>query len=92
MANAKPQILRAGTIAGNAGLLAGRTPYLIFEIPRQSAPENANSLMGYPSNMTLNLGSIHGYTEVEYVHLENLSATGPEAEEIEALLKGGVIL
>lgn len=92
VANAKPQILRAGTIAGNAGLLAGRTPYLIFEIPRQSAPESANSLMGYPSNMTLNLGAIHGYTEVEYVHLENLSATGPEAEEIEALLKGGVIL
>ena len=39
----------------------------------------------------MNLGDCNGYTEVEEIHLENISATENEISEIENLLKTGVI-
>lgn len=88
----KPDIQRAGPISGSAGLLGQQFPYLIRETPRQSLPKNYPHYIGYPSNITVKLGDISGFTVVENIHLENISATEVEKEEILSLLYSGVIL
>ena len=88
----KPQIERAGGVSGAAGQLGVMTPYLIAEVPRQSVPARFNTFAGYPSNITAVLGDLSGYTEVETVYLTGITATSAELEEIETLLKDGVII
>ena len=88
----KPNVEKSGSISGTAGLMAVQTPYLIITRPRQAVPERQNAYMGYPAFITESLGQLHGYTEVESIHLEHIPATGAELAEIESLLKSGVIL
>lgn len=88
----KPSVEKSGSMSGTGGMLAVQTPYLILTRPRQALPANQNVYSGYPSFITENLGSLSGYTEVDSVHLHNIPCTGDELSEIEALLKGGVIL
>lgn len=90
--SAKPQISRAGSISGNGGHLGLHTPYLILERAIQSLPDNAGMYYGYPSNITAQLGSLSGYTEVEYLVETNIHCTDEELTEIEELLKEGVYL
>ena len=87
----KETISHTGNISGSAGLMGIQTPYLIVTRPRQALPISQNSFTGYPSFMTESLGSLTGYTEVEQCHLEHVPATGAELEEIERLLKEGVL-
>lgn len=89
---AKPQISRAGSISGNGGHLGLHTPYLILERAIQSLPDNAGMYYGYPSNITAQLSSLSGYTEVEYIVETNIHCTDEELSEIEELLKEGVYL
>lgn len=88
----KPTIERAGGVSGAAGQLAIMRPYLIGEIPRQSVPKNYNKFAGYPSNVSALLGDLEGYTEVETIYLEGITATSDELIEIENLLKSGVFI
>lgn len=88
----KPSVEKSGSMSGTGGLLAIQTPYLILTRPRQALPRGQNSFMGYPSFITEYLGSISGYTEVESIHLNNIPATDEELQEIEMLLKKGVLL
>ena len=83
---------KSGAISGTGGLLSIQRPYLIITTPRQCLPREQNKMIGYPSFITEALGDLTGYTEVNQIHLENISATGDELTEIENLLKGGVIL
>ena len=93
VAMSKTQIQRSGNISGAVGLLDDFVPYLIIHRPKQSLARNFNKQKGYPSNITATLSSLSGYTEVEYVHLTGISgATDTELNEIEALLKKGVII
>lgn len=84
---------RSGALDGSSGLLDDFVPYLIVHRPIQSLAKNYEKQKGYTSNITATLSSLSGYTEVEYIHLEGISgATDSELEEIESLLKKGVIL
>ena len=85
-------VSRGGSIGGNSGCLGGFTPYLIIHRPRQSLASGFGHFKGYPSNITASLSSISGYTEVESVHLNGITATDSEKAEIEALLYNGVLL
>lgn len=87
----KEHIRHGGSVASAAGLMSIQTPYLIVTRPRQALPLAQNSFQGYPSFMTESLGSLSGYTEVESCHLEHIPCTAEELEEIERLLKGGVL-
>ena len=87
----KPSIEKSGAMGGTGGMLAVQTPYLILTRPNQAVPSSQNKFTGYPSFITENLGELSGYTEIEYIHLENIGATENELSEIENLLKGGVI-
>lgn len=88
----KPSIEKSGSIAGAGGLLAGKVPVLILTRPRQALPGNQNTFTGYPAFITRSLGDISGYTEVHSIRLSGIDGTESEIDEIEELLKGGVIL
>lgn len=88
----KPQIEKSGSLSGTGGMLGVQKPYLIITRPRQALPARQNHYLGYPSFVTVRLGDVSGYTEIDAIHLENIPATSDELNEIERLLKGGVIL
>ena len=88
----KRNIQRSGNISGSAGFMGGQTPYLIITRPRQALPEEQNTFMGYPSFITSTLGDLSGMTIIADCHLENIPCTDGELQEIERLLKEGVIL
>lgn len=89
---AKPSITRSGTVSGTTSLFSVKRPYLILEKPNVQDYADFNKLKGYACGMTLKLGDLKGYTEVERIHLKNIYATAPELNEIESLLRQGVIL
>lgn len=88
----KPNIEKSGAVSGGGGLMAGKVPVLILTRPRQALPASQNAYTGYPAFITRSLGEISGYTEVHKIRLGGISATDAELDEIENLLKGGVIL
>lgn len=86
-------IEKSGAITSNTGVLADFTPYIVLRRPIQSMPKNFKNIKGYQSNITATLGTLKGYTEVDYVHLTGFDmATDAELQEIEKLLKTGVII
>ena len=85
------EVTRGGSLGGSIGCLGSFTPYLIIHRPIQSLAAGFRHFKGYPSNITATLGSLSGYTEVESVHLEGLSCTDRERDEIMALLYNGVL-
>ena len=86
------QIQKTGGMNGSGGRLAIKKPYLIMTKPVPAVPKNQQDYMGYPSFIEANLSNIKGYTEIEYIHIENIKQTDNELNEIERLLKEGVIL
>ena len=89
--NGKEIIQRGGQITGTNSLLSVKYPFITIIRASQSLPEKFNTLKGYPSNITTNLGELSGYTEIEYIHLDGVNALDSEKEEIDRLLKSGVI-
>ena len=83
---------RSGSFTGNAGAMGSKSPYLIISRPQTAMADNFETLSGYPSNTYTPLSACSGYTQVKFVHVENLTATDAEKQEIERLLKEGVIL
>lgn len=93
VAFAQTHVTRSGNMEGSTGLLDDFMPYLIIKRPIQSLAAGFKTQKGYPSNMSAVLNTCSGYTEVEYIHLTGISgATDTELEEIESLLKDGVII
>ena len=88
----KPSISRSGTISGTTSLFTVKKPYVIIERPNVVPYSDFNKIKGYACGKTMNMGNLKGYTEVESIHLTGIPATKPELDELEALLKGGVIL
>lgn len=88
-----PSYPRAGTFSDATNTLGYQYPYLIISRPSQSVPQQYGRFMGYPSNIFHNhLSELTGYTEVSSIHLDNIPATTTELNEIESILKGGVLL
>lgn len=93
VAMSKVNIQRSGDISGSTGLLDDFVPYLIIHRPIQSLPNDFKKFKGYPSNITAVLNTLKGYTEVEFIHLENISgATDEELNRINRALRAGVII
>lgn len=86
-----PRYSHSGTMAAAAGIMDVQTPYLIFSRPKQAIPEEQQKYTGYPSFITKELSELEGYTEVQIIHLHNMSCTTDEVNEIEQLLLSGVI-
>lgn len=90
----KTKVERSGSLAGNAGYMGNRKPYIIRKLARQSLPDNYKEIMGYPCNKPGPLRNYvgTGLAAVEDIQLNNIPAFGDELEEIISLLKGGVLV
>lgn len=87
----KPSIEKSGPMSSTGGILGVQYPYLILTRPRQALPNRLNTYTGYPTARTMSLGEVSGFTVIDAIHLENIPATESELDEIESLLKEGVI-
>lgn len=87
----KPNISVSGGVSANNGFMGVQIPYLIITLPSQCVATNQSSYTGYPLHVERALSDLTGYTEVERIHLENMTCTDEELTEIEELLKSGVI-
>lgn len=86
-------VQHSGAFSGNAGAMGGKKPYLIISRAQSAMNDGFSALQGYPSNAFLNLSTCKGFTRVTAVHVENIpNATKEEKEQIESLLKSGVII
>lgn len=85
------EVRRAGNLSATSGFMGIKKPYLILSRPIQSLPSEYNTFHGYVSNITLALSECSGYTKVAEIHLENIPATSAELDELDGLLKAGVI-
>lgn len=83
---------RSGSFTGNSGAMGSKVPYIIISRPQTAMANKFETLSGYPSNTYTPLSACKGFTQVKYCHVENLSATETEKNEIERLLKEGVVL
>lgn len=88
----KGEVSHAGTLGGSAGFLGKRTPYLLGFKPNTSIPQSYGHFYGYPCNLSGQLSSFSGYTEVEEVEATAISGTDEELAEILELIRGGVYL
>lgn len=88
----KPQIQISGQVQSTNGLLGPQKPFIEIRRPNLCIPADQKTIEGYPSLISQTIGSCVGYTEIEEVHLSIPGATREELEEIERLLKGGVLL
>ena len=92
MFDRKASYSRSGSMSGAAAIMGVQKPFMIIERPNVSVPNNVEAYAGLSSNKTMSLGSCSGFTQVEFVHIDGVSATAGEIAEIESLLKQGVIL
>lgn len=90
------QRIHRGTNAGGAwgGVKSPLRPYLITAKRKYIEPEHYATLHGRPSRKGVTLGTQHGYTKIDDVHIEGTgfeSITQDEKTLLEAQLKNGVI-
>lgn len=90
--NTKPQISHSGNVNTNYGYMSSAVPYVEIKTPSLSIASDENQYKGFPTNQTVTLSDCHGYTKVEEIHVENISATSNEQNEIVNLLTEGVII
>lgn len=84
---------RAGGFSANAGCMGVKIPYIIVTRKYRYDAGGYNEFYGVPSNNTVMLGNCSGYTRVKSVHIESIPiATSDEKQQIETLLKQGVII
>lgn len=71
--------------------MADYTPYLLVERPINLTPSN-NDLEGLPTYKEVTIGDMTGYVRCKKVFANDMIATEAEKNEIEALLRGGVLV
>lgn len=85
-------VSRSGSISGNAGIMGDYQPFIVVTRPINDKPSTYDSNIGQTYNKSARLGTLSGFTVVEEAHIEGMNATDAEKQEIERLLKEGVIL
>lgn len=85
-------IERSGNFSANSGALGIKKPYLIISRKTPYDADNYNDYYGYPSNKTVVLNSCKGFTRIKDIHVDIPNATNEEKNEIETLLKNGIII
>lgn len=84
------KIGRNGSFTSNAGAMGIKKPYLVINRKIPETASRYNHYYGFPSNKTVRLGSVSGYTRVKSVHVDIGGCTDREKQMIEERLKSGV--
>lgn len=86
-------VQRTGTYSGASAIMGNEKAYIIITLPKQHYPGNYYSKTeGMPLYLTRTLSDLKGFTKVESVIDNTVTATDTEKAEIEKLLKEGIIL
>lgn len=85
-------VQHSGGFTGPSGVMGPKQPYIIVLRPQPKIANDYALYDGVPSNSTVSLRECHGYTKCKIVHLNTSNAYYSEIQEIENLLKAGVIL
>lgn len=88
----KPDVYRGGNLSGDASMLSLKTPILIRTRPNKPAIENQELFSGAPSYKIDTIGNFGGFTQVVEAHIEGISCTDAERNEIMQLLRNGVLI
>ena len=88
----KQTVQKSGSMSGGTMRMAHLKPFFIRTRPHRVGAVGQNTFTGYPSYQTFSLSACLGYTEVESIHLQNVTATEEELAEIEAALKSGIVI
>ena len=92
MASNKVRVGRSGSITANAAVFGPRMPYVVISRPKTAEAYNYNNFYGVPANRTMRLGACAGFTRMRELHVDGIPATPAELEQIENLLKSGVMV
>lgn len=82
--------VQAGAGASSSFLGIDR-PYLLIEIPKLARPANDEKYFGMPSYITGKIKTFTGYGKFKNPHMDSLTCTDREKEEIVSLLSNGII-
>lgn len=91
LSHAKTQVQHSGQFSGCSGAMGGKKPYLIISRPQTRTPQRIAEYEGIPTNSIHQLNNCNGFTKVKEVHVVSKTAYDNEIQEIESLLKTGVI-
>lgn len=91
LSHAKTQVQHSGQFSGCSGAMGGKKPYLIISRPQTRTPQRIAEYEGIPTNSIHQLINCNGFTKVKEVHVVSKTAYDNEIQEIESLLKTGVI-
>lgn len=86
------KIEHSNGFSGNAGALGCKKPYLIISRQQNAMAGNLAGLTGWPANAFVKLSQCNGLTKVKDINLSVSGATDAELQQIETLLKSGVII
>lgn len=89
---AKDSYTTFGGLSLANGFLGFANPVLYIHRPINATPAGYNTIMGYAASTIQTLSSLSGYTQVKEINLGISGASREDLEEIETLLKEGVIL
>ena len=85
-------VAQGGSIGGNASIVASPYPYVIIKHRTPQTPTNFNKFYGRPTLKTVTLSKEKGFVKVKDINLSNINLTSDELNELESILKEGVIL
>lgn len=85
-------VTQGGSIGGNASIVASPYPYVIIKHRTPQTPTNFNKFYGRPTLKTVTLSKEKGFVKVKDINLSNINLTSDELNELESILKEGVIL
>lgn len=66
--------------------------FIIIDYPVYQEPTNFGHEYGYPCNLSLTLGNLSGFTQLQNVDVTGLAITENEREELKQLLESGIYL
>lgn len=87
-----PDVMRSGNYSGSVSGMVHRTPCILLSRPIQHFAKGYNEYVGFPCYIRYKLKDLKGFTMVDSVIDNTVKATDAEKDEIERLLKEGVIL
>lgn len=86
------RVTNLGSFNGNILQYSPGKPSITITRKKQYNPSSLGKYIGKPSNETVTLSNVKGYTQVLSCHLKIQGATQSELNKIEVMLKKGVIL
>ena len=80
-----------GGAGASASFLGIDRPYIMLEIPKLARPKNDEKFFGMPSYITGKIKTFTGFAKFKNPHMDTLTCTEREKDEIVSLLANGII-